>query len=450
MHVFRQNVLWEHVDRLEADDTAAGDFFGTAVAIKDDLLIVGAPRADANGTDSGAVYVFKNDGGTWVQFEKILNPATVTPDGDFFGASVALDGDRIVVGAPRADPGIAGAVYAFVDTGTAIVPDGVIAPLDLMPGDEFGTSVAIDGDEVAIGAVFGDDGADADTGALYLYERITGVWTETGRFVRGVATRDRFGQSVALSGDSLVGGAYLEDSGTVSGAVYTFERDDLGVWSAPIRTEAVDQGAGEHFGFALAIEGTSLIVGAPLDDAGGADTGSAMELEARSCRDGGVARALGAPENVLLVNGSAGDAAHELQVNATGPIIATMSQPSGGGNGKYFVHAHRTEPTNLTIAPLPSKLGASCFQVLLNAGADPDAIFNGIGKEQKIGSSQYFDGTPINDPLRAPSLFLDLPTGDTGELPVGTRLTLQGAIIDPDTISTRGVSLTNAVVLELL
>lgn len=447
VHIYRLNLEWQPVQRVEASDAAAGAFFGSAVAMQGNRLIVGSPRADDGGSDRGAVYVYE-DTGTWVETQKISNPAA-TPDGGFFGATVSIDGDRIVIGAPRQDPSVSGAAYVYKLVADVYTLEATLVPGDLAAGDEFGTSVSIDGDDVAVGAVFGDEGGDADVGAVYIFEDTlgNGIWSEAAKLVRGVTTRDRFGQSVSIDGGRVVSGAYLEPGGATSGAVYSYERDG-GVWMPPVRLSAGDAGAGQHFGFAVSLAGASLVAGAPLDDSIDANAGAAWEFELRPCRDGGVNRATGSPSNVMFVNGLVGDDDHELAVDASGPLFATMSLPPAGGNGKYFVHANAGEPDQTTIVALPSKLGSSCFEVLLGQGATPAAIWNNIGKVQKIGESMYFDGSPIADPLRAPSLFFNLPTGDMANLPPGTTITLQGAIIDPGTISPRGVSLTNATVLE--
>lgn len=448
VELFRRALQWQHVARVEADDAAEGDFFGTAVAILGATLVVGAPRSDELGVDSGAVYVFENQGGNWVQIQKISNPALVAPDGDQFGSTVSVDGDRLAIGAPRADPGIRGAVYVYERSGGSYALEETLTGSDLADGDQFGTSVSISGDDLAVGAVFGNSPSDNDVGAVYLFARDAFVWNEVEKLLRTAATRDRFGQSVAIDGDRLVAGAYLESDGSSTGVIYLFERE-AGVWGDAVRTPGAQVGAGQNFGFSVAIEAERIAAGAPLDDSSALDAGAAWQLDPRDCREGAVDVVSGPAQNVLFVNGGAGNADREITVSVNGPIIATMSNAPLGGNGKYFVHANTGAPMLSTLVPLPSRLGSACFEVLLGAGASPIAVFNAIGKEQKVGESMYFDGTLANDPLRAPSLFLDLPSGDSQNLPAGTVFTLQGAIIDPGTPSPRGVSLTNAVVVNV-
>ena len=446
-HVFKRNLVnWQHFERIEAGDAEAGDFFGSAVAMSGDVMVVGAPFEDEAGLDAGAVYVFLRDGQTWIQRQKIINPALTSPDGDQFGISVDIDGTSIIVGAPRANPNRRGAAYVFVPQGNSFVLEDTIIAADLREGDLFGTDVAVDGDDAVVGAEQGDDGADTNIGVAYTFERQLGEWFAGEKLLRdGGVADDRFGKSVDIDGDLIVVGAYNEGDG----AMYAYQRVG-GSWDDPLRVGSEEIGAGQYFAIDVAIEDGSVIAGAPLNDDDGSNAGDAWEFEIRDCREGGVNLGGGGGlTDALFINGLVGDSDRVLQVDENGPLIATMALPPGGGNGKYFVHANVNAPTLSTVTPLPTKLGAFCFPVLINQGATPSANWNGIGKEHKIGSSMYFDGSPLADPPNAPSLFLDLPSGDLVHLPAGTFITLQGVIIDPGTISPRGVSVTNAIVVEM-
>ena len=86
---------------------------------------------------------------------------------------------------------------------------------------------------------------------------------------------------------------------------------------------------------------------------------------------------------------------------------------------------------------------------MLLPGASPEAVWNNAGRPNRVGSSRYFDGTPLPNPGLAPVTFLDLPEGDLANLPPGTSVTLQGAIVDPASASEKGASVTNAVILRI-
>jgi len=150
--------------------------------------------------------------------------------------------------------------------------------------------------------------------------------------------------------------------------------------------------------------------------------------------------------NTLEINGDNGvGSGNTVTVDAGGPIAFFIDKPAAGGNGKFAVHMYAGAPTGSSIDLLPAQLGPTCFTFLLNRGANPDAQWNGVGKEQKIGISQFF-GTPIPDPGRAPLEFFQAPAGDAN-LPMGSSWTVQGVIINPASPSPKGASVTNAVLM---
>jgi len=453
VHIFLRNLAtWQPFDQVEASDVQDGDVFGAAVDLEGTTLVVGAPREDDGGLEAGAVYVFERVGSGFEQTQKIFNPDVATLADDEFGTSVSLSGNLLAVGSPRADPSLRGKVHVFRRTGPSapFALEDSIAPPDLRERAFFGSSVSIFGDLLVAGAPIGDDGGDLDVGTAYLYRRQLGVWAQVDKLVHGGSSGDRFGRTVAIGEDVLaVGTREPGDDGT-SGAVYAYGRVGAFELTEPSRVTAIDIGASQDFGASVGASGSGFFVGAPLDDASGSNSGAAWHLEVRDCREGGVDRGAGAAADVLFVNGSAGDFERIVVADASGPIEFSIANAPAGGPGKYFVHANPGEPTIETLAPLPAKLGSACFEVLLNGGAMPIAVFNTIGKEQKVGENTYFDGNPFPEPERAPAVYLDLPVGDVANLPPGTVITLQGAIIDPNTISNKGASLTNAVIVSLL
>ena len=301
----------------------ASDEFGWSVAISGDTLAVGAyneassttgintsPNESAPG--AGAAYVFVRSGAVWNQ-QAYLKPAAVgtSQANDHFGASIAVSGDTVVVGAfqedssttginstPNEVAGGAGAAYVFVRSGGAWSQQAYLKPAVVGPGGQaghlFGTSVAVSGDTVAVGAdhesssTLGinstpNDGA-GSSGAVYVFTRNAGVWSQQA-YVKPSAigttqAGDGFGTSVALSGDTLVVGAIGEDSSTtgidttpnesaaLAGAAYVFTRSG-GVWSqqAYLKPAAVGTSqAGDEFGWSVAVSEDTVVVGAYLED----------------------------------------------------------------------------------------------------------------------------------------------------------------------------------------
>ncbi len=154
--------------------------------------------------------------------------------------------------------------------------------------------------------------------------------------------------------------------------------------------------------------------------------------------------------NLVSVNGQTG-AGQEWTVvaDSTGPLQFSIVKPPAGGNGKFFAQLDAGLPTNSTITKLTNQLGDTCFPVLLNNGAAPVARFNGIGKKDKVGCSEYFGDDTVADPANAPTTFLDLPTGDAGNLPIGTVFTLHAVIINPAVVGAKQASITNSVIVTI-
>jgi len=152
----------------------AGDFFGAAVAADGDDVLVGAPLDSEPGPNAGAAYLYRRDTATLERTFQSPSPAA----GDLFGAAVALAGARVVIGAPSAAGGAteAGAVYVFDRaSGNLLVTIQNPTP---DPGDQFGSAVAIAGENVLVGAQLDDTGA-LDTGAAYLFDGGTGALLQT-------------------------------------------------------------------------------------------------------------------------------------------------------------------------------------------------------------------------------------------------------------------------------
>lgn len=198
---------------------------------------------------------------------------------------------------------------------------------------------------------------------------------------------------------------------------------------------------------AVDMDGHPRGIDGDLDTVAGIDMGADEVDPSHAALFGGVNVTAGHLVRVLFVNGDSGGDARVVRVDAEGPIVLTMERPTAGGPGRFFVHANVGLPNVATVTPLPLGLGWSAFPVLLSDGADPVAVFNNIGKETLVGSSTYFDGTPIADPPVANTDFLVLPAGDPANLPVGTIMTLQGAIIDPASGSSKPASITNGVIM---
>ena len=198
---------------------------------------------------------------------------------DGFGGSVAISGNTMVVGVPYDTVGPSfnrGSVHVFVRTGSAWSQQAIITPSDGGQGDLFGWSVALSGDTLAVGAPGQTFGANSAQGSVRIFTREAGVWTQrTTLTATDGAINDYFGYDVALSGSSLAVGVIYDDvSGrNDQGSVRTYELAD-NTWTFQQTITAADGAAGDEFGTSVAIEGDTLVVGAPRDDAPAFNQGS--------------------------------------------------------------------------------------------------------------------------------------------------------------------------------
>ena len=192
-----------------ASDGAASDEFGVSVAISGDTLVVGAHGDNDNGTNSGSAYIFTRSGTlAWTQQAKLT--ASDGAADDEFGGSVAISGDTVVVGAVWNDDNgtDSGSAYIFTRSGTAWTEQAKLTASDGAADDNFGNSVAISGDTVVVGAWHDDDNG-TDSGSAYIYTRSGTAWTEQAKLMASDgAADDEFGDSVAISGDTVVVGAF--------------------------------------------------------------------------------------------------------------------------------------------------------------------------------------------------------------------------------------------------
>jgi hypothetical protein len=240
--------------KVIASDGAANDFFGFSVALNGDMALVGAPAAEVR----GAAYVFTRSGMTWSLQQKL----TVS-DGAGFGASVALSGGTALVGAPAG--GGPGSAYIFTRIGTTWGQRDKLTAADGAADDAFGFSVALDGSTILVGAYRDDVGANADQGSAYVFMPGSGLlnWEQQAQLTAlGGAAGDNFGFSVALDGDTALVGAPMDDVGANAnqGSAYVFTGSGA-TWTQQAQLTAAD---GPGFGFSVALDGSTALVGVPF------------------------------------------------------------------------------------------------------------------------------------------------------------------------------------------
>jgi len=329
----RSGGVWSQQAYLKASNTGSGDLFGVRVAVSGDTVVVGAHGEDSNATGvngnqadnsaggSGAAYVFVRSSGVWSQ-QAYLKASNAGSD-DQFGYSVAISGDTVVVGAHRESSNatgvngnqtdnsamFSGAAYVFVRSAGVWSQQAYLKASNTGAIDEFGYSVAVSGDTVVIGALFEDSDATGvnanqannnafSSGAAYVFVRSGGVWSQQAYLkASNTGADDQFGNSVAVSGDTVVVGAIREDSNAtgvngnqadnsagISGAAYVFVRSG-GVWSQQAYLKASNTGNVDQFGWSVAISGRTVVVGAIGEDSNA--TGANGNQGSNSATDSG-------------------------------------------------------------------------------------------------------------------------------------------------------------------
>jgi hypothetical protein len=344
---------------------------GSSVAIDGDTAVVGAPATNGN---SGLAYVFVRTGGVWTQQATLQPPVAAAGDG--FGTSVAISGDVVLVSSPFARVVInpfptvvaqCGAVYAFARNGTTWNLEQTIRPLDGADFDRFGTSVALDGESALIGAPLHANGT------AYLFNRVANQWFAGQRLMAsdGVAG-DGFGNAVAIHGFvALVGASEAQVGGnTRQGATYVFTATSAGAWSQQTKLIASDGAAEDEFGAAVTFtsDGSTALIGAPaaattspgaayLFTRGGAGWTQQQKLTAFDGKPGagfGLAVALandlaviGAPLRSDLVG-----AAYLFQRDDAGWSLRTTVNPPDGSPNDGFGRAVALEVQTVVVGSI--------------------------------------------------------------------------------------------------
>ena len=278
-YVFRfDGTTWVQAQKLLASDGQSGDWFGRTVAIEGDTAMVAA-LFHIHGDVTGSVYVFRNDGLGWIQQQELL--ASDRAAGDGFGFSVAIDGHTAVIGAPADDDDgfSSGSAYVFRYNPKTLqwIEEQKLTASDAAAGDNFGVSVAVDRNTAAIGA-FGDDDNGVSSGSAYVF-RFDGLsWVEETKLLASDGTAsDHFGSSASISGDAaLIGARDADHNGVSSGTAYVFRRDPVAsAWVQEQELVPSDAQGGDLFGISVALDGDTALVGAEFVDEVGSDYGAA-------------------------------------------------------------------------------------------------------------------------------------------------------------------------------
>jgi uncharacterized protein (TIGR03437 family) len=348
VYVFvRNGGVWTQQQKLNANDGGAGEYFGTAVAISGDTIVASA-EGDTIGTNTvqGSAYVFTRSGNVWSQKQKLTaNDGTAN---DHFGSSVAMNGDTIAIGAEYDSIGVPrslGSVYVFARSGGGWIQQQRLNPIDPAAAQGFGFSVALSGETLVVGVLDDNSYTPGSEGSAYVFVRNNGMWTQQQKLIANDGKFHNYlSTSVAISGETIAVGAFYDTVGEnpEQGDVFVFSRTG-GVWTQQQRLIANDGAVEDAFGTSVALSGETLAVGTQRDDIGEKkNQGSAYIFRANQ------------PSSITPVSAA----------SFAGPALASESIAAAFGNGL-------SESTEVAATqPLPTTLAGIRVRIRDNLGAE--------------------------------------------------------------------------------
>ena len=398
----RSGTTWTQQAYLKASNTDAMDFFGEAVSVSGDTVVIGTrfEASAATGVDgnqgngapaAGAAYVFVRNNTTWSQ--QAYLKASNTDGYDYFGCSLAVSGDTVVVGATGEDSSatgvdgnqgdnsasLAGAAYIFIRNGSTWTQQAYLKASNTDAYDSFAGSVAVSGDTVVVGAAFegsnaiGVNGNQANnsagvSGAAYVFVRSGTIWIQQA-YLKASNTEaiDRFGCSVGVSDETVVVGASLEDSNARgvngnqgdnsaddAGAAFVFVRDGS-TWTQQAYLKASNTDALDNFAYSVAVSDSTVVVGAWEEDSS----------------------ATGVNGNQGGNNASNSGAAYVFDLNLTAPRDVALLDVDSDGDLDAATANHATDDLALYANDGGGTLAAQALVSLTTADHGPTALAGG-------------------------------------------------------------------------
>jgi len=269
---------WVYTAKIVSPNPEAEDNFGRALAVQGNLLVVTARKEDQTSTDVGGAYVYQYTGREWMYYTKLT--ASDATSSAYFGQSVAIQGEYLVIGARNADPQGAGGFYLFRRDGAEWVETAKVSPPNGKNNDQYGFCIAMSGNTVVVGARRTDQNSIMkDTGSAFVYTIKDGFPVLVTKLTASDAeASDEFGQSVAFVDDLIAVSAWKDDG--KKGSIYLFRMTD-GTWTEIGKIQASDGKSGDEFGYSLAALGNRLVTGAHKADFMYKDAGAAYVIPVR-------------------------------------------------------------------------------------------------------------------------------------------------------------------------
>lgn len=378
---------WEPQAKLVADGAYTTTRLGMAVAIRGDTAVVGAPFTTVQDKASqGAVWVFTRHDGVWS--EQAILIAADGASSDLFGSSVAISGDTILVGAERGDSSAvtnSGAAYVFSRQGSSWILDAKLQATDGAPNDFFGASVALEGNTALVGAYWHDVDGRANQGAVYAFRRLQSGWEQQAKLAASDgAALEEFGRAVDLQGGrAVIGSEFSSADPARRGAAYVFAHDGVS-WAEEAKLTSWDSGVSQQgFGRTVGISGDTVFVGAPRA-AVGSNLGQGAAYFFRRTAQGW------APLQKLSGTdaGAVDEVATSIALDAGRVLLGTPNARVGNNNDQGVVYAFSLEDSTWSErGKLTSGTGAGNAQFGLSVDVDGRIAVVGAGWEN-VGASQ--------------------------------------------------------------
>ncbi|SMC68192.1 T9SS type A sorting domain-containing protein [Moheibacter sediminis] len=348
VYIFRRvGETWVQQQKIVAADRTPTKYFGGRIAIDGDYIVIGATGEDIDqdqGRDIGAAYVFKRNGSSWIQQQKLL--ASTPFRNAFFGSAVDISGNTIIVGADKEDVG--GQIYVFELEGEVWQEKQILTGLEA--GDYTGRAITLNGEYLISGAFLNSTDVNGENeitqaGAAYIYKKENGSWSYQQKIVASDRVlSNRFGSVVSASGDFLIVGSINaktdqngENSFNNAGAAYLFKNVN-GIWEEQQKIVASARHANARFSGSIHLNGEYAIIGAYSESANVTDTFSSPTYQ------------IGAAYTYLLCNTDTSVTSEETEISANFTEEGATYQWLDCNNGNAIIEG----ATSQTFTPTQS------------------------------------------------------------------------------------------------
>lgn len=273
--VLPDNQLQSQIKELLASDSSPHDNYGIIVTLSGDTAVIGIPFDNSRSFNAGSAYIYTRHKGAWIQQQHLT--AKDSAPGDQFGWSIALQGNTVLIGSRLDDDkGFnSGSVYVYTRHAGLWIEQQKLTAIDGSANDQYGLTLSLADNTAVIGAPFDDDNG-FDSGSAYIYTLKAEEWTLQQKLTAtDAASGDQYGWSVALDGNSaLIGARFDDDKGFNSGSAYLYSLD-AEAWLLKQKLTAADGSDNDQFSWSVALDNNTAVIGARFDDDMGINSGSA-------------------------------------------------------------------------------------------------------------------------------------------------------------------------------